>query len=153
MQTALVCEAGGFIASHLIKHLKREGFWVREIDVKYREFSETEADDFVIADLRVAENCRALIDRRFDEVGQLAAAGAGYIFTGEHDAAIMYNSATINLNFLETCKKRNIWRIFYLSSACMYPEHSQTDPTAPVTREGSAYLAPADGEYGWEKQV
>ena len=123
MKTALVCGAGGFIGSHLVKHLKREGFWVREIDLKYPEFRETEADDFVIADLREAENCRALIDRRFDEVYQLAAdmGGAGYIFTGEHDAAIMHNSATINLNILETCKNRNIRRIFYSSSACMYP--------------------------------
>ena len=153
MKTALVCGAGGFIGSHLVKHLKREGFWVRGIDLKYPEFSETEADDFVIADLREAENCRALIDRRFDEVYQLAAdmGGAGYIFTGEHDAAIMHNSATINLNILETCKNRNIRRIFYSSSACMYPEYNQTDPSAPVTREDSAYPAAPDSEYGWEK--
>lgn len=153
MKTALVCGAGGFIGSHLVKHLKREGFWVRGIDLKYPEFSETEADDFVIADLREAGNCRALIDRRFDEVYQLAAdmGGAGYIFTGEHDAAIMHNSATINLNILETCKNRNIRRIFYSSSACMYPEYNQTDPSAPVTREDSAYPAAPDSEYGWEK--
>jgi nucleoside-diphosphate-sugar epimerase len=153
MKTALVCGAGGFIGSHLVKHLKREGFWVRGIDLKYPEFSETEADDYVIADLREAENCRALIDRRFDEVYQLAAdmGGAGYIFTGEHDAAIMHNSATINLNILETCKNRNIRRIFYSSSACMYPEYNQTDPSAPVTREDSAYPAAPDSEYGWEK--
>ena len=153
MKTALVCGAGGFIGSHLVKHLKREGFWVRGIDLKYPEFSETEADDFVIADLREAENCRVLIDRRFDEVYQLAAdmGGAGYIFTGEHDAAIMHNSATINLNILETCKNRNIRRIFYSSSACMYPEYNQTDPSAPVTREDSAYPAAPDSEYGWEK--
>jgi nucleoside-diphosphate-sugar epimerase len=153
MRTALVCGAGGFIGSHLVKRLKREGFWVRGVDLKYPEFSETEADDFIIADLREPDNCRALIDRRFDEVYQLAAdmGGAGYIFTGEHDAAIMHNSATINLNILETCKNRNIRRIFYSSSACMYPDYNQTDPTAPVTREDSAYPAAPDSEYGWEK--
>ena len=153
MRTALVCGAGGFIGSHLVKRLKREGFWVRGVDLKYPDFSETEADDFIIADLREPDNCRALIDRRFDEVYQLAAdmGGAGYIFTGEHDAAIMHNSATINLNILETCKNRNIQRIFYSSSACMYPDYNQTDPTAPVTREDSAYPAAPDSEYGWEK--
>jgi GDP-D-mannose 3', 5'-epimerase len=133
--------------------LKKEGFWVRGIDLKFPEFSETAADDFLIADLRDPENCRDAIDRRFDEVYQLAAdmGGAGYIFTGEHDADIMHNSATINLNVLETCRNRNIKRIFYSSSACMYPEHNQTDPSAPVTREDSAYPANPDSEYGWEK--
>jgi nucleoside-diphosphate-sugar epimerase len=147
MKTAPVWEAGGFIGSHLVKHLKREGFWVRGIDLNYPEFSETEADDFVIADLREAENCRALIDRRFDEVYQLAAD----IFTGEHDAAIMHNSAAINPNILETCKNQNIRRIFYSSSACMYLEYNQTDPSAPISREDSACPAAPDSEYGWEK--
>ena len=153
MRTTLVCGAGGFIGSHLVKRLKREGFWVRGVDLKFPEFGETEADDFMIADLREPENCRDLIDRRFDEVYQLAAdmGGAGYIFTGEHDAAIMHNSAMINLNLLEACKNRNIRRIFYSSSACMYPHHNQTDPRAPVTREDSAYPAAPDSEYGWEK--
>jgi len=153
MKTALVCGAGGFIGSHLVKRLKGEGFWVRGVDLKFPEFSETHADDFVIADLREPENCRDIVDRRFDEVYQLAAdmGGAGYIFTGEHDAAIMHNSAMINLNILEACKNRNIKRIFYSSSACMYPEHNQVDPKAPVTREDSAYPANPDSEYGWEK--
>lgn len=153
MKSALVCGAGGFIGSHLVKRLKRENFWVRGVDLKYPDFSETEADDFLIADLRDAGNCRNILDRRFDEVYQLAAdmGGAGYIFTGEHDAAIMHNSATINLNILEACKNRNIKRVFYSSSACMYPEHNQKDPDAPVTREDSAYPAAPDSEYGWEK--
>ena len=153
MKTALVCGAGGFIGSHLVKRLKCEGFWVRGVDLKFPEFSETHADDFVIADLRELENCRDIVDRRFDEVYQLAAdmGGAGYIFTGDHDAAIMHNSAMINLNILEACKNRNIKRIFYSSSACMYPEHNQLDPKAPVTREDSAYPASPDSEYGWEK--
>jgi len=152
-KTALVCGAGGFIGSHLVKRLRREGFWVRGVDVKFPRYDETEADDFVVADLRDAENCRDLVDRRFDEVYQLAAdmGGAGYVFTGDHDADIMHNSATINLNMLEACKNRNIKRIFYSSSACMYPDYNQTDPTAPVTREDSAYPANPDSEYGWEK--
>ncbi|TZG33124.1 NAD-dependent epimerase/dehydratase family protein [Agrobacterium sp. B1(2019)] len=153
MKTALVCGAGGFIGAHLVKRLKREGFWVRGVDLKYPEYAATEADDFVIADLREQSNCRAVIDRRFDEVYQLAAdmGGAGYIFTGENDADIMHNSATINLNVLDACFRRNIKRVFYSSSACMYPEHNQTDPNAPVTREDSAYPANPDSEYGWEK--
>ena len=153
MKTALVCGAGGFIGSHLVKRLKKDGFWVRGADLKFPEFSATEADDFVISDLREPANCRDIIDRPFDEVYQLAAdmGGAGFVFTGEHDAEIMHNSASINLNILETTKNRNIKRVFYSSSACMYPEHNQVDPAAPVTREDSAYPAAPDSEYGWEK--
>jgi GDP-D-mannose 3', 5'-epimerase len=153
MKSALVCGAGGFIGSHLVKRLKREGFWVRGVDLKFPEFGETEADDFMIVDLREPENCRLVVDRRFDEVYQLAAdmGGAGYIFIGENDAGIMHNSASINLGMLEACKNRNIKRVFYSSSACMYPEHNQTDPNAPITREDSAYPANPDSEYGWEK--
>ena len=153
MKSALVCGAGGFIGSHLVKRLKREGFWVRGVDLKFPEFGETEADDFVVADLREPQNCREIVDRRFDEVYQLAAdmGGAGYVFTGEHDAAILHNSAMINLNILEACKNRNVKRIFYSSSACMYPEHNQLDANEPVTREDSAYPANPDSEYGWEK--
>lgn len=153
MKLALVCGAGGFIGSHLVKRLKREGYWVRGIDLKFPEFSETEADDFVIRDLRDPANCREIVDRRFDEVYQLAAdmGGAGYIFTGEHDAAIMHNSAMINLNMLEACKDRNVRRIFYSSSACMYPSYNQADPQNPLTREDTAYPADPDSEYGWEK--
>lgn len=153
MKKALVCGGGGFIGHHLVRRLKSEGFWVRAVDLKFPEFSETEADDFVIADLRDYALCRDIVDVRFDEVYQLAAdmGGAGYIFVGEHDADIMHNSATINLNMLEACKNRNIKNIFYSSSACIYPEHNQTDPTAPITREDSAYPANPDSEYGWEK--
>ena len=153
MKTALVCGGGGFIGSHLVKRLKREGCWVRSVDLKYPEYSPTEADDFMIGDLADIVTCRAAVDRRFDEVYQLAAdmGGAGYIFTGEHDAAIMHNSAMINLNMLDVCAKRNIKSIFYSSSACMYPEHNQLDPNNPNCAEDSAYPANPDSEYGWEK--
>ena len=153
MKTALVCGAGGFIGSHLVKRLKREGFWVRGVDLKFPEFAETEADDFVIGDLRDQTMCAAITDRRFDEVYQLAAdmGGAGYIFTGEHDADVMHNSATINLNMVEACRRRNIKRVFYSSSACMYPAYNQEDPNNPNCAEASAYPAAPDSEYGWEK--
>ncbi|WP_308910067.1 NAD-dependent epimerase/dehydratase family protein [Pseudokordiimonas caeni] len=153
MKTALVLGAGGFIGSHLVKRLKREGFWVRGVDLKFPEFAPTEADDFLIGDLRDQQVVREVIDRRFDEVYQLAAdmGGAGYIFTGEHDADIMQNSATINLNVLDRCHKRNISRIFYSSSACMYPAYNQEDPDNPNCAEDSAYPAAPDSEYGWEK--
>lgn len=153
MKSALVCGGGGFIGSHLVKRLKREGFWVRAVDLKFPEFAPTEADDFIAADLRDPVTCRDAIDRRFDEVYQLAAdmGGAGYIFTGEHDADVMHNSATINLNILDACRRRNVSRIFYSSSACIYPDYNQTDPSAPITREDSAYPANPDSEYGWEK--
>ena len=153
MKTALVCGAGGFIGSHLVKRLRSEGFWVRAVDLKYPEFADTQADDFIVADLRDFSDCRQIIDRPFTEIYQLAAdmGGAGYIFTGEHDADVMHNSATINLNILEACRRRNNKRIFYSSSACIYPEHNQLDPDAPVTRESSAYPANPDSEYGWEK--
>lgn len=153
MKSALVCGAGGFIGSHLVKRLKLEGFWVRGVDLKYPEFGDTVADDFVIGDLRDPMICRDITDRRFDETYQLAAdmGGAGFVFTGENDADIMHNSALINLNMLEACWKRNIKRIFYSSSACMYPEHNQMDPDNPMTAEESAYPACPDSEYGWEK--
>lgn len=153
MKRALVCGAGGFIGNHLVTRLKQEGYWVRGADLKYPEYSATAADDFIIADLRDLGNCRAIIDCRFDEIYQLAAdmGGAGYIFTGENDAHVMHNSATINLNILDTASKRNCKRIFYSSSACVYPEHNQQDPDAPITSEASAYPANPDSEYGWEK--
>ncbi|MEM6905892.1 MAG: NAD-dependent epimerase/dehydratase family protein [Pseudomonadota bacterium] len=152
-RTALVCGAGGFIGGHLVKRLKAEGFWVRGVDLKHPEHAETEADDFVIGDLREQSVVRQVIDRPFDEVYQLAAdmGGAGYLFTGENDANVMHNSATINLNMLETCYQRGIRRVFYSSSACMYPEHNQEDPDNPNCAEASAYPANPDSEYGWEK--
>ncbi|MEN2993413.1 MAG: NAD-dependent epimerase/dehydratase family protein [Bacteroidia bacterium] len=153
VKRALVCGAGGFIGSHLVKRLKAEGYWVRGVDLKYPEFAPTAADDFVIGDLRDPAFCRSIVDGPFDEVYQLAAdmGGAGYVFTGEHDADIMHNSATINLNMLDACYKRNIRRIFYSSSACMYPAYNQTDPNNPKTAEHTAYPADPDSEYGWEK--
>ena len=153
MKTALVLGAGGFIGGHLVKRLKREGFWVRGVDLKFHEHAETEADDFVIADLRQQDAVHRVIDRNFDEVYQLAAdmGGAGYIFTGEHDADIMHNSATINLNVADIAHKRNIKKIFYSSSACMYPAYNQEDPDNPNCKEESAYPAAPDSEYGWEK--
>ncbi len=153
MKSILVCGAGGFIGSHLVKRLKAEGHWVRGVDLKYPEFWETVADDFVIGDLREQSICRSILDRRFDEVYQLAAemGGAGYVFTGENDADIMHSSALINLNVLQACRKRNTKKIFYSSSACMYPEHNQLEPDNPNCAEDSAYPAAPDSEYGWEK--
>ena len=153
MRTALVCGAGGFIGSHLVKRLKGEGYWVRGVDLKYPEFAPTAADDFVIGDLRDYNICRYVVDRGFDEVYQLAAdmGGAGFVFTGENDADIMHNSAVINLNILDACHKRNVKKIFYSSSACIYPEHNQLDPDNPNCAEDSAYPANPDSDYGWEK--
>ncbi|MBW1789469.1 MAG: NAD-dependent epimerase/dehydratase family protein [Deltaproteobacteria bacterium] len=153
MKKALVCGAGGFIGSHMVKRLKKEGFWVRGVDLKYPEFSETDADDFVIGDLRDQYMCRQIVDCKFDEVFQFAAdmGGAGYVFTGENDADIMHNSAMINMNILESCQKRNIKRIFYSSSACIYPEYNQMEPDNPNCAEDSVYPAQPDSEYGWEK--
>ena len=150
---ALVCGAGGFIGHHLVRRLKKEGFWVRGADLKFPRFSETEADDFVVGDLRDQSFVRHVIDRHFDEVYQLAAdmGGAGYIFTGEHDADVMHNSAMINLNVLRVAHARNIKRIFYSSSACIYPEHNQLDPDNPNCAESTVYPAAPDSEYGWEK--
>jgi GDP-D-mannose 3',5'-epimerase len=153
MRSALVCGAGGFIGGHLVKRLKAEGFWVRGVDLKRHEYMETEADDFMVGDLRDPYFCRSAIDRRFDEVYQLAAdmGGAGFIFTGENDADIMHNSGTINLNVLDACYKRLIHRVFYSSSACIYPAYNQLDPDSPNCEESSAYPAAPDSEYGWEK--
>lgn len=153
MKTALVCGGGGFIGSHLVKKLKGEGFWVRAVDLKKPEFSETAADDFVVGDLRDPAVCQGVLDRSFDEVYQLAAdmGGAGYIFTGEHDADVMHNSAQINLNMTYFGQKAGIKKIFYSSSACIYPAYNQTDPENPKCSEDSAYPAAPDSEYGWEK--
>jgi nucleoside-diphosphate-sugar epimerase len=153
MKIALVCGAGGFIGSHMVKRLKQEGFWVRGVDLKYPEFAPTAADDFFIGDLRDSYICKYVVDRKFDEVYQFAAdmGGAGFVFTGENDADIMHNSALINLNMLEACHKCNLKRIFYSSSACMYPEYNQLDPDNPKCSEDSAYSAEPDSEYGWEK--
>ena len=152
-KTALVCGAGGFIGGHLVNRLKEEGYWVRGIDIKENEFGNNNADDFVLGDLRDPVICNELFDRKFNEVYQLAAdmGGAGYIFTGEHDAIVMHNSATINLNMAEASKNHQVDKIFYSSSACMYPEYNQLDPNNPKCSEDSAYPAAPDSEYGWEK--
>ncbi len=153
MKTALVCGAGGFIGSHLVKRLKSEGCWVRGVDLKYPQFSETRADDFVIGDLRDPVICRQVTDRPFNEVFQLAAdmGGAGFVFSGDNDADIMHNSALINLNMLEACYRKNVTKIFYSSSACIYPKYNQLNPENPKTNEDSVYPAEPDSEYGWEK--
>jgi GDP-D-mannose 3', 5'-epimerase len=148
----LVAGAGGFIGSHLVKRLKREGFWVRGVDLKKPQFSRTAADDFIVGDLRDPSTAFDCADG-IEEIYQLAAdmGGAGYIFTGEHDAAVMHNSAMVNLNMLEAVRKHKVRRIFYSSSACIYPEFNQLDPDNPNCSEDSAYPAQPDSEYGWEK--
>jgi len=176
MKTALVLGAGGFIGSHMVKRLKSEGYWVRGVDLKYPEFSKTQADEFICMDLRDPDVMRRVIRTTgrnggyyaqivdkflepFDEIYQFAAdmGGAGYIFTGENDADIMHNSASINLNLLNEqlqwnqYKETNHTKIFYSSSACMYPSHNQLDPNNPDCSEESAYPANPDSEYGWEK--
>lgn len=154
MKTILVCGAGGFIGTYLVKSLKAQGHTVIGADLKYPLYSETEADHFYIIDLRNQTSVKYLFNtHRFDEVYQLAAdmGGAGYIFTGEHDADIMHNSAMINLNILDMMREFNVKKVFYSSSACMYPAHNQTDPNNPLLSEESAYPANPDSEYGWEK--
>lgn len=150
---ALVCGAGGFIGSHLVTRLKSEGYWVRGTDLKYPQFRDTGADDFVIADLRLADSWKMVLDTQFDEVYQLAAdmGGAGFVFTGENDADIMHNSAMINLHMADFGRRLGIRKVFYSSSACMYPAYNQEDPEKPNCEESSAYPAAPDSEYGWEK--
>ncbi len=150
---ALVCGAGGFIGGHLVRRLKADGAWVRGVDLKPPEYASSDADDFVRGDLRDTAVCRAVFADGYDEVYQLAAdmGGAGYVFTGMHDADILHNSATINLNVLDQCRHGGVGRVFYASSACIYPARNQTDPDNPMCAEDSAYPAEPDSEYGWEK--
>jgi nucleoside-diphosphate-sugar epimerase len=152
MIRVLVAGAGGFIGGHLVKRLKREGFWVRAADLNEHEYELSPADEFIVGDLRDPSVVRELV-ADVSHVYQLAAdmGGAGYIFTGEHDAAVMHNSATINLNVLEFGAKAGVERFFYSSSACIYPEYNQRDPDNPQCSEESAYPAAPDSEYGWEK--
>jgi GDP-D-mannose 3',5'-epimerase len=149
---ALVCGAGGFIGGHLVKRLKAEGFWVRGVDLKDHDFAKSPADEFIVGDLRNQDVARDVVHGIHD-VYQLAAdmGGAGYIFTGEHDAVVMHNSATINLNVLDAGWRAGVKRFFYSSSACIYPEYNQRDPQNPKCSEDSAYPAAPDSEYGWEK--
>lgn len=162
LKRALVLGAGGFIGSHMVNQLKRENYFVRAVDLKYPEFEVSNADEFIIADLRNSEIVASLLVRNeqsFNEIYQFAAdmGGAGFVFTGEHDADIMHNSATINLNVLDSLVKlnkffnKNMTKIFYSGSACMYPAHNQEDPNNPNCKESSAYPAAPDSEYGWEK--
>ncbi|MGC2161202.1 MAG: NAD-dependent epimerase/dehydratase family protein [Silvibacterium sp.] len=153
MKKAIVCGAGGFIGSHLVKNLKADGYWVRGIDVKYPDFSQTVADDFIVADLRHASSWEKALDIEFDEAYQLAAdmGGAGFIFTGANDAEIMHNSAMINLHMAHYGVTRGVRKVFYSSSACIYPAYNQQDPQNPKCGESTAYPAAPDSEYGWEK--
>ena len=183
-KTALVLGAGGFIGSHMVKKLRSEGYWVRGVDLKSPEYSETEANEFIHGDLTDRSFVHRVIKFKgylgnfyreipykmvdcFDEIYQFAAdmGGAGFVFTGDHDAEIMHNSVSINLNVLEETRLLNEQldhyepehhpkkqpKIFYSSSACMYPEHNQLDPNNPDCSEDSAYPADPDSEYGWEK--
>lgn len=153
MKTALVLGAGGFIGNHLVDRLKQDGFWVRGVDLKHPEFNETAADDFVICDLRDFASAKACLDRDFDMVFQLAAdmGGAGYLFSGENDAEVVYSSAQINLNAVKLFSEMSVGLVFFSSSACVYPMYNQTDPNNPICEESSAYPAQPESEYGWEK--
>lgn len=157
MKNAIVCGAGGFIGHHLVKRLKSEGYKVIGADLKFPEFEKSPADIFSICDLRIFESIDQLLNTFVGdfEIYQLAAdmGGAGYIFTGDNDANVMHNSAQINLNIAEAAKKyrKRIVKIFYSSSACIYPAYNQTDPNNPQCSEASAYPAAPDSEYGWEK--
>jgi GDP-D-mannose 3', 5'-epimerase len=164
MKTALVCGAGGFIGSHMVKRLKKEGYWVRGVDLKRPEYSETEADHFVVGDLRNPE----LVSRvtfapnqsdiysghgSFDLVIQMAAdmGGAGYIFTGDNDANVMHNSALVNLNMVYYCTKNKVKKILFSSSACAYPEQIQEREDCAALKESDCFPANPDSPYGWEK--
>lgn len=153
MKKIVVLGAGGFIGGHLVSTLKQLGHWVRGIDIKYHEYKKSDANEFIIADLRNYESVNLVIDDTIDEVYQLAAdmGGAEFVFSGENDSDIMHNSALINLHVCDICVKKNIKKVFYSSSACMYPEHNQLDPNNPNCEESSAYPANPDSEYGWEK--
>ena len=155
MKRILVCGAGGFIGGAMMKRLKSEGYWVRGVDIKEHEYFDgyEVADEFIVGDLRDPIVCDKVVSEDIDEIYQFAAdmGGAGFVFTGENDADIMHNSAMINLNIAEQCVKKGVNKIFYSSSACMYPEHNQLDPDNPTCSEDSAYPAAPDSEYGWEK--
>lgn len=152
MKRILVNGAGGFIGGHMVKRLKAEGNWVRAVDLKHNEYIDSPADEFILADLRDQKVVKEVVDG-IDEVYQFAAdmGGAGYLFTGEHDADVLHNSATINLNTLHYGTEAGVRKFFYSSSACIYPAYNQNDPSNPKCSEDSAYPAAPDSEYGWEK--
>ena len=153
MKKVIVLGAGGFIGGHLVTHLKSLGYWVRGVDQKTHEYKKNDANEFIIADLREYSSVNLVIDNTFDEVYQLAAdmGGAEFVFSGINDADIIHNSAMINLHVCDICVKKNIKKIFYSSSACIYPEHNQMDPNNPNCEESTAYPANPDSDYGWEK--
>ena len=153
MPKALVCGAGGFIGGHMVNRLQREGYWVRGVDLKHHEFMGLQADDFVIGDLRDPACVDAVAGDGIDEIYQFAAdmGGAGFVFTGENDADIMHNSGLCNMNMAKAAQKFGVGKIFYSSSACIYPKYNQEDPDNPMCREDSAYPAAPDSDYGWEK--
>ena len=153
MKKIVVLGAGGFIGGHLVTSLKKKGYWVRGVDIKWHEYKKSDADEFIIADLRETKSVELVIDNTIDEVYQLAAdmGGSTYINTGEHDSDVMHNSYLINLNVLKTCSEKKVKKIFYSSSACVYPEYNQLDPNNPKCSEDSTYPAEPDSEYGWEK--
>lgn len=153
MKKALVCGAGGFIGGHLINRLKKEGYWIRGIDIKENEYGNMNADDFILGDLQDPKQVANVVTSDLDEIYQLAAdmGGAGFIFTGDNDSNIMHNSALCNLNVLEETKNKGVKKIFYSSSACIYPEYNQMDKDNPKCSEDSVYPAAPDSEYGWEK--
>jgi len=155
LKKAIVLGAGGFIGSHLVKRLKTENYFVIGIDLKYPEFSTSPADSFIIGDLRDVNFVQSVIEEGIDELYQLAGdvGGAGYIFTGEHDADVMHNSSQINLNIAKIATEKQVKALFFSSSACIYPAENQTDPNNPNCEESSAYPANPDSEYGWEKLV
>jgi len=153
MKKAVVFGAGGFIGSHMVKRLKKLGFFVRGVDLKNPEFTNSHADEFVLGDLRDESFVNQVLDNDVDELYQFAAdmGGAGYIFTGDNDANVMHNSALINLNVCHVATQKRVKQIFYSSSACIYPAYNQQDPNNPICKESSAYPAEPDSEYGWEK--
>lgn len=153
MKKILVLGAGGFIGSHLVNRLKSDGYYVVGADLKHPDYSQSMADEFFIGDLRDYSFVSEVISEGIDDLYQLAAdmGGAGYIFTGEHDADIMHNSIQINLNVAKLAVERNVKALFYSSSACIYPEYNQMDPENPKCSEDTAYPAAPDSEYGWEK--